>query len=364
MTVVNKEILPALHNSGKVKDPDLQEIGEKNYTSTILRYANLAMSYPQLETDAKQVIPAINEAFHAGGTSVIPNPPMGSTITAENGDVLEAETGDSLEFDGPGGGGSGSVVGQLYAISIDGDIYTVSGGSGADVEANPDTYASTLLSSLRVNSETYWIPYIAEYTGNLFTSPLYKVVIGNTRYHLVDSTIVANPSLYPTTPQALSEINIHGTSYYLSPIASKTTYSNANSGLSATTVQAAIDEIVSTTHVYITTEHIVGTWIDDKDLYERSYSFNGPSSNAFQRVDLEIPRTSIDKAWIDSQNTFANKSTLMSAAITYYDGAPKADQFGGYLNYVQTNLSFDYRVGSDLYDSEIYLTIRYTKQSS
>ena len=67
MTVTNKQILPALHNSGKVKEPDLQDIGERNYTSTILKYANLSIKFPQLETDAKTVVPAINEC------RVIPN---------------------------------------------------------------------------------------------------------------------------------------------------------------------------------------------------------------------------------------------------------------------------------------------------
>ena len=118
---------------------------------------------------------------------------------------------------------------------------------------------------------------------------------------------------------------------------------------------------VPTVH-YSTDEKVIGTWIDGKPLYERTYTFTAPSSNAFTREDLGIPMSEIDNAWIDSQNTFATKSS-MSSPPAFYDGSPKADQFGCYLNFLQTNLSFDYRVGSDLYSSDIALTIRYTKSS-
>lgn len=118
----------------------------------------------------------------------------------------------------------------------------------------------------------------------------------------------------------------------------------------------------STYHKYSTSEKIVGEWIDGKLLYERTYTFTAPSSNTFTRVDLGIPMSEIDEAWIDPQNTFATNNN-MNATSTFYDGSPKADQFGCYLNFLQTNLSFDYRVGSDLYSSDIVLTIRYTKSS-
>ncbi len=113
---------------------------------------------------------------------------------------------------------------------------------------------------------------------------------------------------------------------------------------------------------YSTSEKVIGTWIDGKALYEKTYTFTAPSSNTFTREDLGIPMSEIDNAWIDSQNTFATNSTMCTAS-TFYDGTPKADQFGCYLNFLQTNLALDYRVGSDFYSSDIVLTIRYTKSS-
>lgn len=50
--------------------------------------------------------------------------------------------------------------------------------------------------------------------------------------------------------------------------ASSVTYDNTTSGLTATNVQGAIDELASTGHVYSTTAKKVGKWTDNKDVYE------------------------------------------------------------------------------------------------
>lgn len=63
MTKTKKQILPALHKSNKVQNPDMPSVEQQNYTSTVLKYANLALPFPQLETDAKRVVPAINELY-------------------------------------------------------------------------------------------------------------------------------------------------------------------------------------------------------------------------------------------------------------------------------------------------------------
>lgn len=72
--------LPALDNRSKLKNPDLPDIGNKNYTDTILRYGNLATKFPQLETNAKTIVAAINEIYNKG-SDVIPNPPGTPTAT-------------------------------------------------------------------------------------------------------------------------------------------------------------------------------------------------------------------------------------------------------------------------------------------
>ena len=153
MTRTKKQILPALHQSDKVRNSDLNEVGEKNYTATILKYANLAVKMPQLETNAKTVVDAINELHaHPGGSTVIPNPPIGAGIELEQGGSLELEQGGVLDTEQ---GGGGTVVGPLNAISIDGDIYTIEGSGGTTVIANPGTTPTDLLNSLQVEDVVY-----------------------------------------------------------------------------------------------------------------------------------------------------------------------------------------------------------------
>jgi hypothetical protein len=172
LTVTRKQILPALHQSGKVRNSDLNEIGEKNYTATILKYANLAVNMPQLETDAKTVVGAINELHaHPGGSIVIPNPPIGENgIELEQGGYIELEQGGVLDTEQ----GGGHVVGSLYSISIDGDIYTVSGG-GSSVQV--EVYDKEVLpkyrdvASITVNGQQYLIPTSLPWTQTVYLKP-------------------------------------------------------------------------------------------------------------------------------------------------------------------------------------------------
>ena len=147
--------VPALESGSKLSNPDLQDIGEKNYTDIILRYGNLTTKFPQLDTNAKTIVAAINELYaHPGGSIVIPNPPIGSdSLETESGDIIETESGEPIEPEQ--GGGGGHVVGPLYSISIDGDIYTIEGSGGTTVVANPSESATDLLNSLQVEDTVY-----------------------------------------------------------------------------------------------------------------------------------------------------------------------------------------------------------------
>lgn len=149
--------VPALESGSKLSNPDLQDIGEKNYTDIILRYGNLTTKFPQLDTNAKTIVAAINELYaHPGGSVVIPNPPIDSGLQTESGDIIETESGEPIEPEQ--GGGGGHVVGPLYSISIDGDIYTVEGSGGTTVVANPSEPATEQLYSIQVDSTVYSIP--------------------------------------------------------------------------------------------------------------------------------------------------------------------------------------------------------------
>ena len=126
MTRTKKQILPALHKSNKVQNPDMPSVEQQNYTSTVLKYANLALPFPQLDTKAKRVVPAINELWH---NRVIANPPLPGggpyEIVSEDGYIIVSQDDYIITSDGEGD------VDDLTSIQIDGVIYKIVGSGGA-----------------------------------------------------------------------------------------------------------------------------------------------------------------------------------------------------------------------------------------
>lgn len=142
----------------------MPDVEDRNYTSTILKYGNLALPFPQLDTTSKTIVAAINELYaHPGGSVVIPNPPIDGGLQTESGDAIETESGESIETEQ---GGGGTVVGPLNSISIDGDIYTIDGG-GTTVVANPDDLATDKLRKLQVDNTIYSITNVTSVQVNL-----------------------------------------------------------------------------------------------------------------------------------------------------------------------------------------------------
>ena len=179
MTYTKKQVLPALHHSGKVNAPDMPDVEDKNYTATILKYANLALPFPQLHTNANTIVAAINELYaHPGGSIVIPNPPIADLLETESGEGIETESGDLLEIEQSSGGGG--TVTPLTSISIDGVLFSISGG-GTTVVANPSGSATDSLLKLQVGNDIYSVSNVVANSGTP-TSVLSKIRIDNSVY--------------------------------------------------------------------------------------------------------------------------------------------------------------------------------------
>ena len=121
MTYTKKQVLPALHDSKKLNKPDMPDVGQQNYTSTVLKYANLSLPFPQLDTNAKRVVPAINELWN---NRVVANPPIegsGYQIVSEDGYIIVSEDGYIVTSEG------GGDAQELNTIKIDGVIYKIVG---------------------------------------------------------------------------------------------------------------------------------------------------------------------------------------------------------------------------------------------
>lgn len=99
------------------------------------------------------------------------------------------------------------------------------------------------------------------------------------------------------------------------------TYDNTVSGLTATTAQAAIDELAAGSHIYSTTEKAVGKWVNGETVYEKSYELTNPVAGT---VDNTLNKSTINVIGIiggyvdsgDNTNPFPIDATI--SGTRYY----------------------------------------------
>ena len=123
-------------------------------------------------------------------------------------------------------------------------------------------------------------------------------------------------------------------------------YDNTDSGLVSRNVQDAIDELAQGgyAHHYSTTEQVVGTWIDEKPIYERTFDL-GTSG-------LSVPFNN----WISSGVTIENCDKIITAKIV-----SDAGTYAEIMAYPEIN-EIMLQTPRNSSDSPCrYLTIQYTK---
>ena len=150
--------------------------------------------------------------------------------------------------------------------------------------------------------------------------------------------------------------------------AAEVSYSNTSSGLVATNVQSAIDEIDASVdtltgdvttlkagHTYSTSEQVVGKWIDNSLVYETTVHIAALPSVTEQFVDFPHSIANIDKiVGISGVLLFANGTV---SPIPYVVAGLMSGQIGVTAN--TTNVSV--MVGVDRSNVEAYVVLRYTK---
>lgn len=169
------------------------------------------------------------------------------------------------------------------------------------------------------------------------------------------------------------------TPFYVS--ANSTSYDNSTSGLAATNVQEAIDELAENSggSSYSTEERVVGTWIDGKPLYEKTYSYTIDDLDAGTMTTSRISGyfdidQDFDLIWLENgffYNPQAGSGTdVLSCNMNYPNGS----------TYVRTNIQKlntssnariyfdDTYAASSFYGVrdtlKFYFTLRYTKPTT
>ena len=143
------------------------------------------------------------------------------------------------------------------------------------------------------------------------------------------TTVVANPSGTPT--DTLNTVQIENTVYDI-----------AGTG--------------GGEHIYSTTEHPVGRWIDGKTVYEKSirYAFNGESGSR----TIQIPHGVSNMETVVSYEGIMNHATV----TPYGEYFPSKDATFGRTSVKQTNIELSISGSWEGYI--LWLTIRYTKSAS
>ena len=134
-------------------------------------------------------------------------------------------------------------------------------------------------------------------------------------------------------------------------------YDNTTSGLNASNVQAAIDELAGAGAGgvnYSTTEHKVGTWINGEDLYECTINFGALPNSTSKAVATGL--TGINKVI----EIFGYTSDGV-----HYDPMPAPSpsaQYAFSLGYNKTENKIEVTTGADFTSfTETYITLRYIK---
>lgn len=133
-------------------------------------------------------------------------------------------------------------------------------------------------------------------------------------------------------------------------------YDNTGSGLTATDVQSAIDELASApggTVDYSTTEHVIGTWIDGSTLYECTINIGTLPNNSIATYPHGI--ANIDK--IIASSGIAFTSIPGQSKIIPFVWTSLTETVG--LETSTTNIVISTAADQSAYTG--YITIRYTK---
>lgn len=136
--------------------------------------------------------------------------------------------------------------------------------------------------------------------------------------------------------------------------ASDVSYDNTDSGLTATNVQAAIDELSENTFVLSSTEKKVGVDVDGSDIYEKTYYSDSVNLTADTVIDATISNSYVgrvidinaalftsDNVWSGPEDTESNNTRYVSLVVVGATG----------LVIKLTNMSV----------TKYHITVRYTK---
>jgi hypothetical protein len=254
---------------------------------------------------------------------------------------------------------AGSASSTLTKLGIGGVNYEIQG-SGGGGGGGGDYTEETLWSGSVEASTSGELITLSEPITNF--DAIYMVVGSGTSWYI--------PAWYITSQLTVGEHYVGSVNdniaanWYLTSLSSLTVTSISSSNKTTYTKIVGIKfGSGGGSHIYSTTERVVGKWVDNSDVYERTILFTLASSSAYTSVTL-ASIADIDNVWV--QTAFAintSSGVKYTSPLGAYIANPTETDFGGFLTYNNGNLNLEYRCGQFLWNGTANVVIRYTKST-
>ena len=143
---------------------------------------------------------------------------------------------------------------------------------------------------------------------------------------------------------------------YVLPVASSSTLGGVKVGSNLSIDESGVLSASGGGAVnYSTTEQQIGTWIDGKPLYQKTYSFNLPTTAGYSDIVIDSSIENMGNIFIENGFIFYNNNMYVSINT-------KIDDTQWTIIWVNTALKcIRGAAGSTYYGSPCFLTIKYTK---
>ena len=109
---------------------------------------------------------------------------------------------------------------------------------------------------------------------------------------------------------------------------------------------------------YSTVEQRIGTWIDGKPLYQKSFTLNTGSSGSYNYYITDL--SNIEIVFIDHGASVYRNIGYIGVSPYKYSNIAQSDVVAE--STIDNNLvRIGWRTGSDAVNKDLYITIKYTK---
>ena len=182
---------------------------------------------------------------------------------------------------------------------------------------------------------------------------LFSYLLGKKAGGEKGTTVVANPELVGDEDN-LSSLQVGSTKYKVTTAEANPTLAGTESNLEGLEVDGTKFKIDTKEH-YSTDEHVVGTWINGKPLYQKCFTGTMTSTNRMAIILESEISTALDK--ICYLGGIIEDEDVSGHPIPYWKGSN--DYTGVFISGVGSDVVLD--CGSQHGFGDFVLTIKYTK---